>query len=222
MACNTSAACAGEEAREHFALPVHELIAPTAEHVASLGVKTAVLATASTVQRKAFSRAINACNPLVEVIEVACPELVPIIERGEMDAPETLDVLWNYVRDLRAQQVKAAIFGCTHYPFLSEQLAQLMPDTLLIDPAEQLARALICANDSIFGTVDKERSNRITRELFITGDPETFSATAEICLGQHPGTVYGVSLEEIIDSLPAITVSPMIPNSSARTSNVAI
>jgi glutamate racemase len=225
MACNTSAACAAEEARSYFNIPVHDLIAPTAEHVASLAVKTAVLATASTVQRRAFSRAIAACNPAVEVLEVACPELVPIIERGEMDAPETLDVLWNYVRDLRAEKVKALILGCTHYPFLTEQLAQLMPETLLIDPAEQLARALICAADSVFGNIDKDRSNLVNRELFVTGSPDTFSATAEVCLGQHPGTVYGVSLDELLEALPSITVSPMIPNSSARTasgSNIAI
>jgi glutamate racemase len=216
MACNTSAACAADEARERFSIPVHDLITPTAEHVASLGVKTAVLATAGTVQRRAFSTAIAACNPKVEVLEIACPDLVPIIERGAMEEPETLDVLWKYVRELRAQNVKAVIFGCTHYPFLRAQMEQLLPDTLLIDPAEQLVRALNCSDNDVFGELSSDRKNEVIKELFVTGCPETFTSTAEICLRQNPGTACGISVEDLCGILPAISVAPMIPNSSVK------
>lgn len=204
MACNTSAALAKSVAEATAGAPLFDLIGPTAKYVAQLGLKTGVLATASTIRSGAFRKAIHALNPDTEVVEIACPDLVPIIEQGLIDSPEATEALRKYAQQLKAQHVKVVIFGCTHYPFLGSLLAQLMPDTLLVDPAEQLAEHVIRSPQAAAAI------HAPTRDVFVTGSVETFSRTASICLNQPIGEVKTLNLAELEQFGTAVAVSPVV------------
>jgi glutamate racemase len=210
MACNTSAALAKSAAESRATAPLFDLIGPTADYVADLGLKTGVLATASTIRSGAFRKAINARNADIDVVEIACPDLVPIVEQGLLDTPETLEVLRKYAKQLKAQQVKVVILGCTHYPFLATQLAQLLPETLLVDPAEQLAERVISPATSV------AHSHVPTREVYVTGSPESFSRTASICLKQSMENVLSLSLSELERIEIGSSVSPVVSGSATE------
>jgi glutamate racemase len=209
MACNTSAALAYESARASTTVPVLDLISPTASYAVQSATKIGVMATASTVRSKAFSRAIQSLKPSLEVIEVGCPELVPIIESGRFDEPATSVILSRYIRQFQDQGIDALILGCTHFPFLRDAIQRLSGDKIaLIDPAEVLTnggKGVLQRFVSETAQVDVGRVDDVSfnTEFFVTGDPESFAVSAAKCLGQPISTVNKVPLEHLTKILTA-------------------
>ena len=187
MACNTSSALALEMARREFELPVEGLIVPAARVAARTGRRIGVIATEATVRSRAYSRAIQAVAPGVEVFESACPEFVPLIESGRLLSAETRQVAQRYLQPLIAARIDTLVYGCTHYPFLAPVLDTLLsPEVVRVNPAAALVAQL---PDCQF---DFERQAPRYR-FCVSGNPERFARAAYPWLDFYP-TVESVSL----------------------------
>ena len=84
------------------------------------------MATEATVASGAYEQAIAAADPFVTVVGVACPELVPLIERGSPFDAEIVDAVRHYTRPLREAEVDTVILGCTHYPLIRPMLQRML------------------------------------------------------------------------------------------------
>ncbi len=198
MACNTSAAISKAAALAISTVPVFDLIGPTAAVLANQNAlskanvqgkpnKFGIMATAATVRTKAFSNAIWALDPTADVIEYACPDLVPIVESGRIESSQSQATLLNYIEHLLADQVTDVVLGCTHFPFLRGQLERLAEGRLtFIDPAQILS-----------GTFSHDHQAEYTCDLRVTGDPELFEYSARICLGDIPFAVQRINISEL-------------------------
>jgi glutamate racemase len=191
MACNTSAAIGLNHARQVSAVPVHDLISPTAKFVAANYRKVGVMATQSTVRSGAFSKKILYHAPQCQVFEVACPKLVPLVEAGRLSGDEVKAALVEYTSKLEEWEVEAIILGCTHFPFMASAIRDLLPKGVsLIDPADLLARQMIF--DLSLGIdpltfMDMEQSTEIfpfenNTKFFTTGSAHAFAQSAGVCL----------------------------------------
>jgi glutamate racemase len=106
-----------------------------------------VLATAATVQSRAYTRALNALG--LEACEKACPLLVPLVEEGWIDHPVTGEVLRIYLTEAFAEAPAAntLLLGCTHYPLLEpailRTLSTLNHPLTIIDSAQATAHAVV-------------------------------------------------------------------------------
>jgi len=195
VACNTSASVALESVRELSTVPVFDLITPTAGYVAKLGRKVAVMATAATAKSRAFSKAIYRLAPDLEVLDIPCPDLVPIVESGRISHAETIATLANYANVLMREKAEVLVWGCTHFPFLAEPLAKLIAtEILMVDPAKVLLGILEPKADQRVG----EEDGRVDCAIYVTGDPANFTRTASVCLGYVPGTVHGITIDELV------------------------
>jgi hypothetical protein len=57
---------------------------------------------------------------------VACPDLVPLIERGSPFDSAIVDAVRHYTRPLREAEVDTVILGCTHYPLIRPLLQRML------------------------------------------------------------------------------------------------
>ncbi len=134
MACNTSNALALDVAQAAAGVPVLGLIDSVAADISS--DRVGILATPATASSGAYRRAIQACRPAAQVLEVGCPAFVPLIEAGKLEAPELRQAAQGYLAPLIAAGVDTIVLGCTHYPLLVPLLTSLLPATVrLVDPA---------------------------------------------------------------------------------------
>jgi glutamate racemase len=204
MACNTSASLTLDLARRLTNVPIVDLISPSAQYVASLGCKTGVMATSATVRSKAFSKAIHMSEPNLEVTEIACPDLVPLIESGKALDQSTVSVVQNYVEKLVKEKVEVLVLGCTHFPFLMPTLEKLIDGRMrIVDPAQILA-------DLVFGGEPGTKEGAgDTLQVCVTGDLLDFARTSEICLGYDLGTICSVGLEEVVGTSVPDSVSSL-------------
>jgi glutamate racemase len=141
MGCNMSSAMALDDARRAADCPVLGTIGAGARMAveASRTGRIGVAATEGTVRSCAYERAVKALRPEAQVIQQACPLLVPAAEAGLQDGHLDAAIADSLV-GLRSKGPDALILGCTHYPLLGDQIQRFMgPDVQLIDPAEALA-----------------------------------------------------------------------------------
>lgn len=140
FACNTSSAYALEQAQQRFAVPLTGMIeaggraALEANKVSSKS-PIGVLATAATVSSHMYARWIEKLQPEAKVIEVACPEFVPLVENEQADTRTARQACEKYMEPLLNQGVQTVILGCTHYPLLLANLQAVAPHVCFVDPA---------------------------------------------------------------------------------------
>lgn len=144
VACNTATAAAVTMLRDRFPLPIIGMEPAVKPAVTSTqrGV-IGVLATVGTLKSAQFAALLENYGKGVEVVTQACHGLVECVERGELEAPATRELVRHYVEPLLARGADTIVLGCTHYPFLRGLIEQEAgTGVTIIDTGTAVARQL--------------------------------------------------------------------------------
>jgi glutamate racemase len=102
-----------------------------------------VLATEATLKSDKFNALLATLPGDCRFIKQAGAGLVPLIESGQLNAPETAALLEQHLQPMRTAGVDTLVLGCTHYPFLMPLiLNQLGSSVLIVDTSEAVVRQL--------------------------------------------------------------------------------
>src|SRR3989344_2857750 len=127
IACNTASAVATELLQKSFPdVPIFEVIIPAAKKAEkqTTSGKIGVLATRGTITSGIYERTLRKLNPKLKVTSAAAPLLVPLIEEGWVNDPETTHIAHRYLLGL--ENIDTLILGCTHYPLLQSVIQKLI------------------------------------------------------------------------------------------------
>lgn len=129
IACNTATAVALEMLRERFSFPVLGVIEPGARAaaLASSTGRIAVLGTVGTIKSRAYENAISSISGDAEIIPLACPEFVPLVESGQYKQMDIRPIMKRSLEPIVHLDFDTAILGCTHYPLLHDQIQEQLP-----------------------------------------------------------------------------------------------
>jgi len=188
MACNTSSALALDSVRSWSPVPVIGIIeaasraAVQATRNGVIGVIANPLTAGSGAYEKACARAsVESGKPAgsVRVLPVGCPNLVPLVEAGEVHSPAARAALTEYLGPLQAQEVDTLVLGCTHYPFLVPLISEILgPDVRIIDPAVYVVAELVALGWS------PSQPGDVPPVYQVSGEPLDFDRTASRLLGR--------------------------------------
>jgi glutamate racemase len=143
VACNTASAAALEYLRATYpATPMVGIVPAVKPAVqATRSGVVGVLATPATIQGQLYQEVLAHHAGAAHIISRACPGLVEHIEAGDLDGPETMALLHEYVMPLLEEGADTLVLGCTHYPFLIPALRRLVGDAVnLVEPSDAIAR----------------------------------------------------------------------------------
>jgi glutamate racemase len=185
VACNTASAAALHHLRSTFPMipfvGMEPAIKPAAQNSRSRVV--GVLATPATFQGKLFSSVVERFASDVTVLQQVLPNLVELIEAGDLDGPETQEILRQGVTPLLEQGADTLVLACTHYPFIIPLLSKLVGhDVQVIDPAPAIARQvgrLLKQHDLKTPT---ENTGQLT--YFTSGDPKKLNKLSLRLIGE--------------------------------------
>ncbi len=180
MACNTSCAIASRYGWPPSAIPILDLIESAARTVTHRGYdRIGVIATTATVGTGAYTKAILRCNPNAQIQEVAAPDLVPIVEAGEIGGERASRAVARACSSFGSLQ--AVILACTHYPVLDTHFAYALGEHVArIDPAVEQACA---AADLVRRTRGQRRGQGDVRYI-TNGDPLAFRSSIMALMGE--------------------------------------
>ena len=175
------------------------MVAPASRKAAELtkNKKVGVIATNATVNSGAYEKTIQGFSPDVQVISLACPLLVPLVEEGRFKKGDRVieQVLREYLTPLKEQGIDTLVLGCTHYPLLYDVITEIMGGGVTVisssvAAAEELKKGLKEKN-LLSKTADSER------KYFVSDNAKDFENHALIFMGDAlGGTVEQVDIEE--------------------------
>jgi len=174
-ACNSATAAALPDLQRQLAAPVIGVLAPEA-HAAVLATRNrriGLLATEATVTSGRYPELVAALDAGVEVVSVACPRLVPLIEADETYGEELMEAVREYAAPLKDSEVDTVILGCTHYPLIKPVLQRVFGrGVTLVFSAEETAREV--AETLERKGIENDEGREGTYRFLTTGEPAKF------------------------------------------------
>lgn len=194
VACNTASALALSELSGRVHVPLLGVVEPGASEGVrqAAGGAIAVLATEATVASGAYLKAIQDLSPRTAVTQQRCPSLVPLIEEGRDATDPILRMLLDeYLDGIRPLKPAVVLLGCTHYPLVSDAVAQLMPGSKIVDSADATARQVrqwLIGDDALSGS-------RVSGRLrcYVSDNPQRFREVGARFLGSAYGGIRDVT-----------------------------
>ncbi|MEK6374055.1 MAG: glutamate racemase [Acidobacteriota bacterium] len=175
VACNTATAAALPSLVATLPIPVIGVVEPGARAaVERTRGRVGVIATEGTVKSHAYTKAIHAIDPKIEVIESPAPLFVPLAEEGWANTHVAREVAEIYLEPLIDAGIDTLVLGCTHYPILRGTIQKVVGEVAIVDSAETTARTVAAARppapdsepEYMFLVTDaEERFRRIASEF---------------------------------------------------------
>ncbi len=188
-ACGTVSSVVLDELKSEFDIPligvvdasVREALAATKNGIIG------VIGTGATVSSGAFEEKLKK-GGAKEVISVACPLFVPLVENGYIarDCEVTKLVASDYLKKIADAGADTLILGCTHFPIIAEIIGDLLPGVVLINSGAAAAKEV-----AAFASGNTGES-----EFFVSDSPVNFDSVARIFLGGETVTAKKVDIEK--------------------------
>ena len=147
IACNTASASAYEEVVQHVGNKaiVLNVVDPVVRDVTDKHAsgKIGVIGTKGTINSGTYENKIKQLNASFEVISMATPLLVPMIEEGFIYDDISNAIIRAYLSDERFRDIHTLILGCTHYPIIKNQIEKFFEFNLeIVDSGKTVADRL--------------------------------------------------------------------------------
>ena len=196
-ACNAATSAALPQLQEALAVPIVGVLVPEAHAAvqATRNLRIGLLATEATVASGRYEEIVHALDAGVQVVSVACPKLVPLIEAGIVGA-ELDAAVRDYATPLRDAGVDTVILGCTHYPMIRRVFERVFGrGTTLVFSADETAREV--AETLERKGVENDQGRAGTTRFLTTGEREEFRELGERFLQLPIPGVEQVSVREL-------------------------
>lgn len=188
VACGTVSTTSLDTLQAENDLPIVGVVEPTCRR-ALLMTKTkkvGIIATLASIRSGAYEAALRNLDPDVEAIGKPCPLFVPLVENGRFRRGDVVieTVAREYLEPLKRTGIDTLILGCTHYPLLTEIIADIMgPEVILVSAGEESAfelKRLLKA-----GGLRTDGSRRGEPEFYVSDRAEDFEKIASVFLQEN-------------------------------------
>jgi glutamate racemase len=193
VACNTASTFALERLQQMFNVPVLGVIEPGAEKAAKTTTNRhiAVLGTDGTIKAGVYPQKIKRHLPDAQVLSVACPLFVPLVEERFVHHPAAKLIVKEYLQPLHDHPIDTILLGCTHYPILKRLIQEELGNHIkIVDSASSCAENVVWTlkNHDLLASGNHPANCR----YFVSDDPKKFRDNAQ--------NVFGFTLPEVQSS----------------------
>ena len=200
IACGTATTAALPVLQAENDLPIVGVVEPAVRRAlaASKNRKIGLIATQASVRSGAYEAALRQLDGEAEMISLACPKFVPLIESGHfLPGDEAIEsVAREYLVPLKETGIDTLILGCTHYPLLTEIVAAIMgPEVQLVSAGGESAYAVkqMLEEQDLLNLSRKSGETR----FFVSGDVEEFTRNGSVFLQESlDGRVGRIDIEQ--------------------------
>jgi len=187
IACGTVSTTSLDTLQAENDLPIVGVVEPTCRRalLVTKTKKVGIIATLASIRSGAYENTLRRLDPTVEVIGQPCPLFVPLVENGRVKRGDVVieTVAREYLEPLKEAGVDTLILGCTHYPLLTEVIADVMgPEVTLVSAGEESAFELkrLLKAEGLRANEDRQG----TAEFYVSDRPEDFESLASAFLGK--------------------------------------
>ena len=161
VACNTATTNAIKQLRAKYDIPfigIEPAIKPAA--INSKTKSIGILATKGTLSSELFHSSTELYSDNIKIIEQVGEGLVELIESGNINSLKMTSLLTKYLKPMINNNIDYLVLGCSHYPFLINQIKKITPNNVtIIDSGKAVAKQVqniliensnLCENENDF------------------------------------------------------------------------
>jgi glutamate racemase len=142
VACNTATTNAIKQLRATYNIPfigIEPAIKPAALNSKTKSI--GILATKGTLSSELFHNTSELYSENIKIIEQVGVGLVELIESGNIDSEEVINLLKKYLDPMIKENIDHLVLGCSHYPFLIPVIKKIIPKNIsIIDSGKAVAK----------------------------------------------------------------------------------
>lgn len=178
VACNTITVSCIDQLRKDFSqihiIGIVPVVKTACERTKNkkIGILSTKKTSESQYQKDLIAKFANGCK----VVSIGTSNLVPFVERGEIDGKEVKKVLRSDLKEFIEKGVDAIALGCSHFPFLKKAMQEIMGENVLIlDSSSAVARQTrkVLENNNILS------DGNSFYEFYTTGDASQFETVVK-------------------------------------------
>lgn len=127
VACNSASASAFDALKDEYRGKVilMDVINPVVDYMGTRNFrKIGVIGTKRTIMSGTYDEKLRDQSPQTEVISMATPLLVPMIEEGFIFDDISNAIIRTYLSNEILSGIEALILACTHYPIIKNQISK--------------------------------------------------------------------------------------------------
>lgn len=129
IACNTATSADVSILRQHYPdipiIGIEPALKPAV--LSASGPKVLVMATPMTIREEKFRCLLEQYQEQAKIYPLACPGIVEFVEQGELHGERLHGLLEPLLSPYCDMGIDAVVLGCTHYPFVREAIAEILP-----------------------------------------------------------------------------------------------
>jgi glutamate racemase len=146
VACNSASASAFDSLKKDFMgkTILFDVIDPVVDYLGTRNFsRIGVIGTKRTISSGTYEEKIRKKSPSTEVVSLATPLLVPMIEEGFIFDDISNAIIRTYLSNESLHDIQALILGCTHYPIIKNQISKIFNFNIeVVDSARIVAMIL--------------------------------------------------------------------------------
>ena len=188
VACNTASQAALNSLRATFTFIRFVGVVPAVKPAARATKKGRIGIAATNQATKAIylQQLIDEFAGGIQAYAVGCPELVTLVEQGEIDGLAVEETVKQALQPIISEDVDVIVLGCTHFPALRPVIERVTYHKIhIIDSGTAVARRTHYVLDAE-GLIQPTNSNEAhmgNLKVWCSGDSEVFSNVANKLLG---------------------------------------
>src|SRR6266536_5453993 len=188
VACNTASQAALNSLRATFTSIRFVGVVPAVKPAARATKKGRIGIAATNQAAKAIylQQLIDEFAGGIQAYAVGCPELVTLVEQGEIDGLAVEESVKQALQSILREDVDVIVLGCTHFPALRPVIERVTNHKIhIIDSGTAVARRTHYVLDTE-GLIQPDNSNDANvgnLNVWCSGDAEVFSNVANKLLG---------------------------------------
>ena len=176
IACGTASTVALNALKISLPVPVYGVVSAASKEAATTtkNGKIGVMGTGATISSGVFEHELKLINAELDVVSVACPLLVPIVEYGFAEDEIAYLAVKRYLQPIIDAGADTVILGCTHFPILKNMMKKAAPTANFVDSGAAAARQIAeaCGEGKESGAV----------HCYVSDTPANFNKTARLFL----------------------------------------
>src|SRR5229473_3156319 len=188
IACNTASQAALNTLRAKFPSVHFVGVVPAVKPAARATKKGRIGIAATNQAAKAIylQQLIDEFAGGIQAYAVGCPELVTLVERGELDGPAVEETVKQALQPILLEDVDVIVLGCTHFPALRPVIERVTAHQVqIIDSGVAIARRTHYVLDAerLIKPNNSNQAHTGELQVWCSGDTKVFSNIASKLLG---------------------------------------
>lgn len=188
VACNTASQAALNSLRAAFPWVHFVGVVPAVKPAARATKKGRIGIAATNQAAKAvyLQQLIDEFAGGIQAYAVGCPELVTLVERGELDGPVVEETVRQALQPVLQEDVDVIVLGCTHFPALRPVIERVTAHQVqIIDSGAAIARRTHYVLDAerLIQPKNLDQVHGGELQVWCSGDAKVFSNIASKLLG---------------------------------------